>query len=255
MIAIVIMLGFGLVGYFVAKSKGKQPILWAVICALFPLIGLIILAFLRPEISTAQSSPSYDLMAFDRAAPLQKTPAPALTLPADGKEAVYDTKKWGALVQIDKDIAEAVSKVRAVGDRYVDQLAAAYLTLNDKSYLAAIVDKVLEKARDDLRKQEALSADDPARAAKIADQNAALADERRQFAETSRDVIKADGGIDPVSGKRVIDATIYAGAAAQWNGSLKLLFEDRSLEIRKSDSMRMFFASEDEFAARERRAS
>lgn len=48
MVIIVIMLVFGAVGGFWANAKGLSPVLWAVVCGLFPLIGLIILAFQKP---------------------------------------------------------------------------------------------------------------------------------------------------------------------------------------------------------------
>jgi hypothetical protein len=252
MIAIVVMLGFGVVGYLVAKSKGRQPMLWAVICALFPLIGLIILAFLRPELTTTSESPSYDLIAYPAASTQTATPIAALPK-REGKERAYDGKKWAALVEIDQDIAEAAAKVRAVGDRYVDQLAETYLTLNDKSYLSSVVDKVLERARDDLRKHEALAADAAERTATFAGENAALVEQRRRFADAARASIKARGGIDDASGKRVVAASVYTGPVAQWAGSLKLEFADRSLELRKSESMRMYFTDANDFTANERR--
>jgi len=36
------------------------------------------------------------------------------------------------------------------GQKYIDQLAAAYLALNDKEYLPMIVQKILATAKDDV---------------------------------------------------------------------------------------------------------
>jgi uncharacterized protein DUF5362 len=81
-------------------------------------------------------------------------PAPTLVVPSSVQMAempqrstAYDVAKWKALVEFDSDIADASKRVGAYGDRYVDQLAAAYLALNDKQYLGTVVDKIVERAR------------------------------------------------------------------------------------------------------------
>ena len=51
--------------------------------------------------------------------------------------------RWHALVDVDPDIAAAAAKARAAGADYERQLAEKYLTLNDKQYLAAALEKVL----------------------------------------------------------------------------------------------------------------
>jgi hypothetical protein len=61
----------------------------------------------------------------------------------------YDRAKWRALVEYDSDIARVVSALSPYGQKYVDQLAAAYLALNDKKYLPMIVQKILATAKDD----------------------------------------------------------------------------------------------------------
>lgn len=48
MVIIVIMLVFAAIGGFWASAKGLSVALWAIVCGLFPLIGLIILAFQKP---------------------------------------------------------------------------------------------------------------------------------------------------------------------------------------------------------------
>lgn len=61
----------------------------------------------------------------------------------------YDQAKWNALVQYDPDIARIVKVLTPYGQKYVDELAAAYLTLNDKSYLPMIIQKILATAKQD----------------------------------------------------------------------------------------------------------
>jgi hypothetical protein len=59
----------------------------------------------------------------------------------------YDHAKWDALVKYDADIARVVAALKPYGQSYVDELAAAYLVLNDKRYLGMIVQKIVADAR------------------------------------------------------------------------------------------------------------
>ena len=40
---------FAFIGYSIAKGKGREPVLWAVICFLFGLLGVIIIAVLPDQ--------------------------------------------------------------------------------------------------------------------------------------------------------------------------------------------------------------
>jgi len=64
---------------------------------------------------------------------------------AAGASAPYDGGKWKALTELDPEIAAAVAQVAPYGSLAVNELAAKYLTLNDKQYLAAIVKQIAEK--------------------------------------------------------------------------------------------------------------
>jgi len=66
---------------------------------------------------------------------------------AGSSEPAYDGAKWKALVEFDAEIEAAVRKVESYGQKYVDQLAAAYLALNDKQYLATVTEKIISRAR------------------------------------------------------------------------------------------------------------
>jgi hypothetical protein len=58
----------------------------------------------------------------------------------------YDRKKWAALVQYDEEVAAAAAEVRPLGQKWLDELAAAYLTLSDKTHLPSIVFKIVNRA-------------------------------------------------------------------------------------------------------------
>jgi hypothetical protein len=70
-----------------------------------------------------------------------------ITEPFAAGGASYDTAKWKALVEFGSEIADAAKRVESYGQRYIDQLAAAYLALNDKQYLATIVQKIVSRAQ------------------------------------------------------------------------------------------------------------
>ena len=59
----------------------------------------------------------------------------------------YDYAKWAALVRHDADIARIVAALQPHGQKYVDELASAYLALNDKRYLNMIVQKIVADAQ------------------------------------------------------------------------------------------------------------
>jgi hypothetical protein len=67
----------------------------------------------------------------------------------------FDVEKWNALLRYDDDIAKVAEKLRPLGDKWVDELARAYLVLNDKQYLPSIVQKIIADARkeDEQRQQ------------------------------------------------------------------------------------------------------
>lgn len=77
---------------------------------------------------------------------------PSTPLPMDGDRleneseadlnAQYDTAKWSALIKYDPEIAAAVAALQPFGQKWVNELAVAYLSLNEKSYLPAILKKL-----------------------------------------------------------------------------------------------------------------
>lgn len=59
----------------------------------------------------------------------------------------YDKAKWDALLKYDANIAQIAEKLKPLGEKWVNEFGAAYLVLNDKQYLPAIVQKIIADAR------------------------------------------------------------------------------------------------------------
>ena len=71
-----------------------------------------------------------------------------------GRESVtgpysYDRREWRALLSSDADISRLANVLESYGQKYVDEFAAAYLALNDKDYLPAILRKIVASASRD----------------------------------------------------------------------------------------------------------
>ena len=71
-----------------------------------------------------------------------------------GRESVtgpysYDRREWRALLSSDADISRLAKVLESYGQKYVDEFAAAYLALNDKDYLPAILRKIVASASRD----------------------------------------------------------------------------------------------------------
>jgi hypothetical protein len=61
----------------------------------------------------------------------------------------YDRERWRLLLRNDADISRLVTALAPYGQKYVDQLAAAYLASNDKDYLPMILTEIVASARRD----------------------------------------------------------------------------------------------------------
>jgi hypothetical protein len=64
-----------------------------------------------------------------------------------------DRQKWMSLIQNDADLARIVDALTPYGQKYVDELARAYLVLDDKDYLPMILKKIVSSARKDAGQQ------------------------------------------------------------------------------------------------------
>jgi hypothetical protein len=72
------------------------------------------------------------------------------------REKSFDREKWNALIKYDQDIAMLAAKLRPLGDKWVEELARAYLVLNDKQYLPGIVKKIIEDAKNENEQRQRL---------------------------------------------------------------------------------------------------
>lgn len=113
-------------GAYVAKARGKKPALWAIICALSPLAGVLLLA--------ASSRPS---------AKRPQLSVPEAGMSTTGSFSQAELKRWKTLVELDPDIAAAAAIARKKGIGCEMILAEKYLTLNDKSYLQPALEEAL----------------------------------------------------------------------------------------------------------------
>jgi hypothetical protein len=67
----------------------------------------------------------------------------------------FDRSKWNVMLKDDPELATVADKLRPLGQKWVDEFAASYLAINDKSNLLAIVKKVISDARKEYEAQEA----------------------------------------------------------------------------------------------------
>ncbi|MGR9168615.1 hypothetical protein [Rhizobium sp. KDH_Rht_773_N] len=121
---LVVALVCAFIGAGMARTRNRNTAVWGILCFLFGLVGIILLALV------GQGSPG-------AAAPQvvhQKGP---------------DMARWKTLTELDPDIASAATSARAAGLQYEQALAEKYLILNDKQYLASALAKVLEQAEQD----------------------------------------------------------------------------------------------------------
>jgi hypothetical protein len=228
-IVILVVFGIcGIIGYQMAQSRGKDPMLWGILCFFTGLLGILFLAAsgdAKPAPAPVHSPyapeplgrPPTDPMAASRAAEAPKPP--------------YDVKKWETLKEVDPDIEDAAKQLSAFGHIYEAQLAEKYLALNDKGYLSSIVAKVKERAEADAAESE-----------RIKRQGDAMRSEQaRTRYRAYMESVSKHGGKDPHEGKVVIRVDEFFGPKATgWHGGLRILLEDGSVIIRDGSRARVY---------------
>src|SRR2546423_14291326 len=70
--------------------------------------------------------------------------------PASQNGASFDALKWKALLSQDPDIAKIADKLQSLGQKWVDEFARLYLSVNDKECLPDIVQTIVATARNEL---------------------------------------------------------------------------------------------------------
>jgi hypothetical protein len=68
---------------------------------------------------------------------------------ANSETCGYDPGVWRSVVTADPDVAHSVEALAPFGEKYVDQLATAYLALGDKSYLSTLMEMVATTIQND----------------------------------------------------------------------------------------------------------
>lgn len=157
----------------------------------------------------------------ERTAAARPTPVKS----AENENLAYDRKKWAMLKEYDTDLSSAASSMVAYGTKYEHELASSYLAIDDKAYLPAIVERLTSKAEAEI-----------ASSSKYTTEHTAL----REFQLK----IDAQEGIDLLSGKKVVSATIF-GRTAAFKDAVFIKFEDETIELR-SKVVRRAFANETE---------
>jgi hypothetical protein len=127
-------------------------------------LGLIFLQIAEQKRRRAKSAASLSNQSEPRVEPppLQEL-TPAIVPPKAGQEEriereqrsnaaglhSYDKQRWRALLSSDADISRVAAALAPYGQKYVDELAAAYLAVNDKDYLPMILRKIIASAARD----------------------------------------------------------------------------------------------------------
>ena len=123
MLILFIMLVFGVIGGVVASNKGRSVAGWALLCALFPLIALIILVILPSGKSDAQLS-------------LNGQGA----LPAGNQQAL--AARWENLSRYDPEIRGAVERLAPLGDMALAAFRRIFSDVGDKAAIPHIVEEI-----------------------------------------------------------------------------------------------------------------
>jgi hypothetical protein len=190
---------FAYIGAGMARSRGRDPAIWAVICFLFPLVGVIALALAGDSPQDSRySNPVRTLNSKPEHLGVSKVAQPQV------KGKAFDVVKWEALKDVDDDIASAVDVVKKYGPAAEDELAEKYFVLNDKAYLTALTQKIVD-----------------AKEAAIASGRAAS----EEFLASYMEEVRVNG-MDPVAKLRVKRAEPYVGPSAAFKGGVKAVFEN-----------------------------
>ena len=145
---------FGLWGYVAANSRGRSPILWAIVCALTFFVGIAIVYSLGDPLTYAdhgQHAQQHDHgdtgRDEDARQPVRLPAAPAPPQPpvAIVTSEPADDRKWRYLCDYHPRISEAVRRIEPLGETALEELKSAYLALNDATLLPGILRRVEER--------------------------------------------------------------------------------------------------------------
>lgn len=130
MILLIVAIVFGAIGAAVASGKGRNPFLWFIICALVPLIGLLILACLSNQKVATEA-------------------LPAARTDLD--------ERWDNLAKFDPDIRAAVGRLEPFGLVAVSAFKVIYSDVQDKASIPSIVAEIESATTTDRAKMAKLT--------------------------------------------------------------------------------------------------
>jgi len=117
----------------------------------------------------------------------QMTPPPRRPAPQfRALRAIPDAEKWNALVRFDEDIRASADRLAPFGQRWVDELAAAYMAIGDKSYLPKIETRLRAEAEEEKARLDAEAEAARERAAKRAEADRIRSEQLAREAERIR---------------------------------------------------------------------
>lgn len=152
---------FGVWGYLAARSRGRTPIVWALVCAFTFFIGIAIVYSLGDPLlpehgqdyghdrGAVQDAMAHgDADADDEPTQRRHLQLPAIQPPlpvtiATGEP--NDDRRWRYLCEYHPRISEAVRRIEPLGQEALDELKSAYLVLNDATLLPGVLRRLDER--------------------------------------------------------------------------------------------------------------
>lgn len=233
---VVLWLLCGVVCAVIASSKGKSTVGWFFLGCILGIFGIILVAVLPSENPTTvrivddwsnrSSEPRW--MARSEA-PSRAISQPTQTSPPQPSLG-YDTKKWQVLKEVDSEVAASAARVAEFGARYEHELAEKYFVLGDRSYLAAIEQKITEKAQSEKEEKR-----------KLAEANgSALATSADEEARDYSNLMRVHDGRDPEFDIKVASVEPYFGSWIGFQGGIKVTLENGDVILRRRGVRRVF---------------
>jgi hypothetical protein len=99
----------------------------------------------RNERAKSRHEPRVLVPPVDIAPGRESTSESRITIDRTGED--FDRTEWQALLKYDRELAKIATKLRGLGDKWVDELARSYLASNDKSDLPNIITQILADVR------------------------------------------------------------------------------------------------------------
>jgi len=231
-IFLVVWIACGFIGASMARSQGRDPSLWFFMCVLTGVPGLVVLAVIGSEKRSASNnfhSQNINVHNQGRIQIDSQDPQAATV-----KVAAYNIAKWKALKEFDVDIQNAAATLSSFGQEAENRLAAAYLAVDDKGLLPAIVAKI---AADEKIISEKREAERERTANELSEKDREVLEFRALRAQETISEIRESGMM--LNGKKVVSAEIYDTDVRHEQGYAKVVFADGSIELRAGTSWRL----------------